>query len=50
MPDWPEGAARAITFSFSAGLTGAALPAEGMLALLRESDGLDSEQDEVSAA
>ena len=50
MPDWPEGAARAITFSFGAGFTGAAMPAEGMLALLRESDGLDTEQDEETAA
>lgn len=50
MPDWPEGAARAITFSFGGGFTGTAEPAEGMLAMLRESDGLDSEQDEASAA
>ena len=50
MPDWPEGAARAITFSFGAGFTGAALPGEGMLALLRESDGIDSDQGEESAA
>ena len=50
MPDWPEGAARAITFSFGGGFTGTDLAAEGMLAMLRESDGLDSEQDEASAA
>lgn len=50
MPDWPEGTARAITFSFGASFTGVAVPAEGMLTLLRESDGLDSERDEETAA
>jgi hypothetical protein len=45
MPDWPEGTNRAISFSFAPAFAGVPLISEGLLASLREADGVsyDSE-------
>jgi hypothetical protein len=46
MPDWPEGTDRAVSFSFAPAFAGGPLLSEGLLASLREADGLmyDSEE------
>lgn len=46
MPDWPEGTNRAVSFSFAPAFAGGPLLSEGLLASLREADGLvyDSEE------
>lgn len=43
MPDEPDGARRAITFSFSPAIAGARLSGESLLASLREADGLTTD-------
>lgn len=45
-PDWPEGARRAITFSFAPVLAGAGVPNEALLASLREADGTPYDSEE----
>ena len=46
MPDWPEGASRAIPFSFAPAVAGTMLTGESLLASLREADGLGTDGDD----
>lgn len=46
MPNLPEGASRAITFSFAPAVAGSALTGESLLASLREADGLGTDGDD----
>jgi len=46
MPDWPEGTNRAISFSFAPAFAGGPLLSDGLLASLREADGLVDDSEE----